>query len=83
MENGIERQESTGRERIYKFLVNYIKENGYPPSMREICAGTYLSSTSSVHDLLWKLELMGKIVVTPGVPRGIKLVGYQFVKMED
>ena len=73
----------TGCERIYDFLVDYIKENGYPPSMREICSGIYLSSTSSVHALLWKLELMGKIVVTPGVPRGIKLMDYQFVKMEE
>ena len=61
----------------------YIKNYGYPPSTKEICIGISLNSTSSVREHLRKLELLGKIKVTPDTSRGIKLVGYQFVKTED
>lgn len=46
----------TGRERVYNFIVEFIKKNGYAPSIREICVGTDLSSTSSVYMHLLKLE---------------------------
>lgn len=74
---------STGCEKVYDFLVAYIKNYGYPPSTKEICIGISLNSTSSVREHLRKLELLGKIKVTPDTSRGIKLVGYQFVKTED
>ena len=45
-----------GRERVYNFIVEFIKNNGYAPSVREICVGTNLSSTSSVYTHLLKLE---------------------------
>ncbi len=45
-----------GRERVYNFIVEFIKNNGYAPSVREICTGTDLSSTSSVYMNLLKLE---------------------------
>ena len=48
MERGIKQTRGTRREQIYNFLVDFIKKNGYAPSVREICTGTDLSSTSSV-----------------------------------
>ena len=77
-----EQPKNTGRERIYSFLVNFIKENGYAPSIREICAGSGLNSTSTVYNHLEMLEMMGKIKMKRNSSRAIKLVGYEFRKVE-
>lgn len=70
MENGIKRIRGTGRERVYNFIVEFIKNNGYAPSVREICVGTNLSSTSSVYMHLLKLEDEGKIQMKRQSTRG-------------
>ncbi|HBC97263.1 MAG TPA: repressor LexA [Clostridium sp.] len=46
---------------IYEFIKSQIKEKGYPPSVREICAAVGLKSTSTVHNHLAKLEKRGLI----------------------
>jgi len=74
---------TTGLERVYRFIVDFITENGYSPSVKEICEGTYLSSKASVHDCLRKLKIMGKIDVKENTPRSIRLMGYKFVKAGD
>lgn len=83
MSNSNEQNKETGLERVYRFLMNFITENCYSPSVREICEGTGLSSTASVSDHLMKLELMGKIEMKRNVARTIRLVGYKLVKMEE
>ncbi len=60
-----------GRERVYNFIVEFIKKNGYSPSVREICVGTDLKSTSSVYMHLLKLEDEGKIQMKKKSTRGI------------
>jgi len=45
MESGNKHIRGTGRERVYNFIVEFMKKNGYAPSVREICVGTDLSST--------------------------------------
>ena len=82
MENVIKHIKGTGRERVYNFIVEFIKNNGYAPSVREICTGTDLSSTSSVYMHLLKLEDEGKIQVKRKSTRAIKLVGYEFIKVK-
>lgn len=71
----------TGRERVYNFIVEFIKKNGYAPSVREICVGTNLKSTASVYVHLLKLEDEGKIEMKKKSTRAIKVIGFQFVKM--
>lgn len=83
MESEIKHRRGTGRERVYNFIVEFIKKNGYAPCLKEICAGTYLSSTSSVRNHLLELEDEGKIKMKPNSPRAIKVIGFQFVKMEE
>lgn len=39
MEKKIRHTTNTGKERVYNFLVEFIKENGFPPSVMEISAG--------------------------------------------
>lgn len=55
MESGVKQVKITGRERVYNFIVEFIRKNGYVPSVREICVGTDLSSTASVYAHLLKL----------------------------
>ncbi len=83
MESGVKQIRGKGRERVYNFIVDFIKKNGYAPSIREICTGTDLSSTSSVYMHLLKLEDEGKIEMKHNATRAIKIIGFQFVKMED
>lgn len=78
----VKMEEMTGLEKVYNFIVKFITENCYSPSVREICEGTGLSSTASVSDHLMELELMGKIEMRRNVARTIRLVGYKMVKME-
>ena len=82
MEKGIKQTRGTRREQIYNFLVDFVKKNGYAPSVREICTGTDLSSTSSVYMHLLKLEDEGKIQMKKKSTRAIRVIGFQFVKME-
>lgn len=49
------------RQKVYDYLIGYVKENGYAPSVREICEGVGLNSTSSVYNHLSNLEEEGKI----------------------
>ncbi len=58
---------------IYGFIKNYVKEHTYPPTLREIGRGCYLS-TSAVTRHLDRLEQRGKIYREPGRARGIRLL---------
>lgn len=83
MKNGIKRKRGENKERIYSFLVNYLMENGFAPTVREISMGIGLNSTYSVHRHLQKLEDEGRIQMRRNSPRAIKLVGYELVKMGE
>ena len=62
---------------IYDFLCQRMQE-GIPPSVREIGAAVGLSSTSSVHGNLRKLEEAGYIMRDPLLKRSIKICGYNY-----
>ena len=58
-------------ELVYSYIVSYLKKEGYPPSVREICQGVGIRSTSTVHAHLRRLMEEGKIEYTPGKRRAI------------
>ncbi len=60
--------------RILNFIKDQIKHKGYPPSVREICKGVNLKSTSTVHRHLEKLETKGYIRRDPTKPRAIEVL---------
>ena len=64
---------SERQQRILKFVNEYIMENGYPPSIREIGAAVGISSTSVVSYNLGRLEKGGYISRDREVSRGLKL----------
>jgi len=59
---------------IYEFIKNQVNTKGYPPSVREICEAVNLSSTSTVHGHLTRLEKKGLIRRDPTKPRAIELL---------
>lgn len=59
---------------IYEFIKSHTREKGYPPSVREICAAVGLSSTSTVHGHLKRLEKKGLLRRDATKPRAIELV---------
>lgn len=66
-------QNKTVEERVYDYLKNFIAENGYSPSVREITAGTNIKSTSTVHAALKKMNDLGILVYAKGKRRAISL----------
>ena len=58
-------------DRVYNYILNYIQENQISPSVRDICAGVGLKSTSSVHTYLKQLDSQGVIEYRPGLRRAI------------
>lgn len=67
---------------IYEFLKNYTENKGYPPSVREICLAVNLSSTSTVHGHLKRLEKRGLIKRDPTKPRALEIIELQTNKRE-
>jgi repressor LexA len=61
--------------RIYNFIVNYIKKEGFPPAVRDICAGVGIRSTSTIHGHLKRLQLNGRIEYSAGKRRAITIPG--------
>ncbi len=64
---------SEKQRRILEFVGEYVNDNGYPPSMREICSEAGISSTSVVSYNLDRLEDAGLIVRDREVSRGLRL----------
>ena len=60
--------------RLIKFLYEYKEENGFPPSVREICAELGYTSSSSGKTLLEVTQKRGWIQVNTKIPRGIKIL---------
>ena len=61
------------QKKILEFVTNYMTENGYPPSIREICQGVGLSSTSTVHAHLETLKKNGLLEKADSKSRGIRV----------
>ena len=66
----------TGRQQeIWDFLVEYVDQHGYPPTVREIGEAVGLASPSTVHAHLANLERAGLLRRDPTKPRALELVG--------
>lgn len=61
-------------QEMYNIIMLYIAQNGFSPTIRELCTMTGLKSTSSVHNRLKKLENLGKIQKLSECPRTITVV---------
>ncbi len=68
------KKNSTKQQEILEYVYKCVTENGYPPSVREICAAVGFKSTSTVHAYLQKLTDNGILMKDPTKPRAIKIV---------
>lgn len=65
---------SVKQQKVLDFIRQYCRDQGYPPSVREICTGLNLKSTSTAHGYLERLERKGYIRRDPARPRAIELL---------
>ena len=66
----------TERQRqVLQFIKDEIRTKGYPPSVREIGEAIGLSSSSTVHGHMARLEEKGFIRRDPTKPRAIEVIG--------
>ena len=69
MENLNERE-----QRVLDYMKAYIREWGYPPTVRDICAALEINSTSTVHKAITGLEEKGYIHKQAGKRRAMDVV---------
>lgn len=67
---------------ILNCIENFTKENGYPPTIRELCKLSGIKSTSTVHNNIKKLTKEGYLVNDPTKPRTIMLTN-KYSKPKD
>ncbi|MEZ5252722.1 MAG: transcriptional repressor LexA [Microthrixaceae bacterium] len=61
------------QQSILEYIERTVRERGYPPSVREICAAENLSSPSTVHSHLSSLERLGYLRRDATKPRAIQV----------
>jgi len=66
---------SVKRQQIVDFILQFMEERGYPPTVRDIQSGCGISSTSVVDYHLKVLEKEGHLRRDPEVSRGMELLG--------
>jgi repressor LexA len=66
-------------DRILSFVWTWQQEHAYCPSVREILAGTGISSTSVVMYNLKKLRAAGLVEFTDGDSRTVRITGSRYV----
>ena len=68
-------KELTNRQKeVLQFIINYIHENEYPPTFREIGRGLNITSTKGVTDHLDVLVKKGYIDRSPNHSRAIRII---------
>lgn len=62
-------------KRVFDYIKEQIREKGYPPSVREICAALGFKSTSSAHQYISRLAEKGYIDKSDLKTRAIRIKG--------
>ena len=62
-------------QRVLNYIKDCVRDNGVPPSVREICAALGFKSTSSAHQYIWRLAEKGYIDKGNLKTRSIKVKG--------
>jgi len=62
--------------RVYHYLIDFLAENTYQPSIREIAKKFRIKSTKTVSDLLASLSQKGFIERDQSRSRGVRIVGH-------
>lgn len=65
------------QQAVLDFLQDFMEENGYTPSYREIMAGLGLSSVSAVAEHVDNLVEKGVLKKNPGEARSLTILNYK------
>jgi repressor LexA len=65
--------------RVYHFLLDFLADNTYQPSVREIGRKVGVKSTKTVAEILQALADKGFLERRPGRSRGVKIVGFSTI----
>lgn len=68
------------KEELLNFIKTYVDENGYPPTVREMCRAIKVNSTSTIAYHLSKLEDNGSIKKNPNKNRALEVVDNNFAQ---
>ena len=63
-------------QRVYHYMIDFLAENTFQPSIREIARKFRIKSTKTVSDLLHSLENKGFIERDESRSRGVRLLGF-------
>jgi repressor LexA len=63
--------------KVYHYLLDFLTENTYQPSVREIGKRFHIKSTKTVSEILQALANKGYIQRDPSRSRGVRLLGYE------
>lgn len=70
-------------EKVLEFIENFMENNSYPPTVRDMCQGLKISSTATIVYHLRKLEEQGKIVRDKQKNRAIDVVNSKKVVVKN
>lgn len=62
------------QKRVIQAILDFTKENKYPPTVRELCNALGLSSPSTIHSHLERLKVHGLVTWEEGCLRTLKVV---------
>src|SRR2546423_8630818 len=65
---------------VYHYLLDFLAENTYQPSVRDIGKQFKIKSTKTVSEVLQALARKGYIERDPSRSRGVKLLGYEIAR---
>ena len=60
-------------KKVFEYTEKYVKENGFPPSVREICEKLNIKSTATAFSYVQKLKERGLLVKVPNKKRAMVL----------
>src|SRR5512146_1368679 len=63
-------------QQVYHYLIDFLAQNTYQPSIREIAREFHIKSTKTVSDLLHALATKGYIERDESRSRGVRLLGF-------
>jgi repressor LexA len=67
---------NTLERRVYQYMIDFLAENTYQPSIREIAKKFRIKSTKTVSDLLHSLSSKGYIERDQSRSRGVRILGF-------
>ena len=64
---------TAAQRRVFDFIADFVRENGYPPTRREISAGLGFASVNSAQDHVAALVRLGALWTPGGGARRIAI----------